>query len=64
MRIPYTTKKGVKIGLRYEQPLPQLTRDEEVIQAALLGVRRPVNVPLYLVLACLVVGYLLVSYLQ
>ena len=64
MRIPYTTKKGIKIGLRYEKPLPQLTRDEEVIQAALLGVRRPVNVPLYLVLACLVVGYLLVSYLQ
>lgn len=64
MSTPYTTKKGVKIGLRHERPLPQLTRDEEQIQAALLGIRRPIRVPIWLVLVTLVGCYLLVSCYQ
>lgn len=33
---PYTTKSGVQIGLLYQRPAPQMTRDEELIQGALL----------------------------
>lgn len=33
----YTTKTGIKIGCRYERPLPQLNLDEEIIQGVLLG---------------------------
>lgn len=35
--VPYDTGK-VKIGLRYEPPKPPMSRDEEKIQAALLGI--------------------------
>lgn len=42
MRTPYTTRTGVQIGIRYEPPKPMMTRDEELIQSALLG-DRPFN---------------------
>lgn len=37
--VPYKTRTGVEIGLLYTPPPPQMTRDEERIQAALLGDR-------------------------
>lgn len=37
-RLYYTTKSGLKIGCRYERPLPELNRDEEIIQMVLLGI--------------------------
>ncbi len=38
---PYTTKSGVKIGIRYMAPPPRMYRDEELLQAALLGIKTP-----------------------
>jgi hypothetical protein len=35
----YQTPKGVKIGLNYQRPMPQMTEDEERLQAALLGMK-------------------------
>jgi hypothetical protein len=40
---PYDTGK-VKIGLLYAPPPPPMSRDEEVIQAALLG--QPISSPI------------------
>ena len=37
-RLYYTTKAGIKIGSRYERPLPELNHDEEIIQKLLLGI--------------------------
>lgn len=34
---PYTTKTGVQIGLLYQRPAPAMTRDDELLQTALLG---------------------------
>ena len=42
--VPYDTGK-VKIGLLYTPPKPQMTRDEEVIQAALLGIKLTPYIP-------------------
>lgn len=42
--VPYDTGK-VKIGLRYEPPKPPMSRDEEKIQAALLGIELMPTVP-------------------
>ena len=42
--VPYDTGK-VKIGLLYQPPKPQMTRDEEVIQAALLGIKLTPHIP-------------------
>lgn len=42
--VPYDTGK-VKIGLLYTPPQPQMTRDEEKIQAALLGIKLMPYVP-------------------
>ena len=39
--IPYTTKTGVQIGIRYKRPPPPMYRDEERLQAALLGIKSP-----------------------
>ena len=39
MKTPYTTRTGIKIGCMYEPPRPQMTVEEERIQAALLGVK-------------------------
>jgi hypothetical protein len=38
---PYTTKTGVQIGIRYQPPKPGMYRDDELLQAALLGVKQP-----------------------
>lgn len=59
---PYTTKSGVKIGLRYQSPPPRMSRDEEIIQSALLG-RGSSSQHLrpWVVIALLVVTYALVS---
>lgn len=37
MKIPYTTKTGLQIGIRYEPPKSYMSRDEELIQSALIG---------------------------
>lgn len=37
MRIPYTTKTGLQIGIRYQPPKQGMNRDEELIQSALIG---------------------------
>lgn len=50
----YTTKTGIKIGYAYQPPLPELTFDEELIQAALLSKGRTLS-PLAVGLACLFV---------
>jgi hypothetical protein len=42
--VPYDTGK-VKIGLRYDPPKPPMTRDEEKIQAALLGIKLMPYIP-------------------
>lgn len=42
--VPYDTGK-VKIGLLYTPKPPRMTRDEEIIQAALLGERLPTYIP-------------------
>lgn len=42
--VPYDTGK-VKIGLRYEPPKPPMSRDEEKIQAALLGIKLMPHIP-------------------
>lgn len=36
----YSTPTGVKIGLTYQRPAPQMTADEELLQSALL--KKPV----------------------
>lgn len=46
--VPYDTGK-VKIGLLYTPPQPPMTRDEEKIQAALLGVELAPTIPWKLV---------------
>lgn len=60
MRLPYTTKTGLKIGSRYTEPMPQMTRDEELIQSALLGLGQR-HVPIWLVVVIVIAGYVLVS---
>lgn len=35
----YTTPAGVKIGLMYQRPAPQMTHDEELLQKALLNMK-------------------------
>ena len=42
--VPYDTGK-VKIGLRYVPPKPPMSRDEETIQAALLGIKLMPYIP-------------------
>lgn len=42
--VPYDTGK-VKIGLLYTPPRPQMSRDEEIIQAALLGIKLTPHIP-------------------
>jgi hypothetical protein len=39
MKTPYTTSAGIQIGCMYEPPRPQMTAEEERIQAALLGLK-------------------------
>jgi hypothetical protein len=41
--IPYTTPKGIQIGCRYTPPQHRITTEEEMIQLAMLGVRRPMK---------------------
>jgi hypothetical protein len=41
--IPYTTPKGIQIGSRYTPPQHRITPEEETVQLAMLGVRRPMN---------------------
>lgn len=58
---PYTTKSGVQIGIRYQPPRPGMYRDDELVQAALLGIKRP-KVPRLAFIAIAVVGcYLLLG---
>jgi hypothetical protein len=35
----YATPKNIKIGLTYQRPAPMMSRDEELIQSALLGLK-------------------------
>lgn len=42
--VPYDTGK-VKIGLLYTPKPPRMSRDEEIIQAALLGEKLPTYIP-------------------
>ncbi len=49
----YNTGK-VLIGLQYNRPLPQLYSDEELVQAALLGI--PKKRPLLALFLCLAYG--------
>lgn len=58
---PYTTKSGVQIGIRYQPPRPGMYRDEELVQAAMLGLKRP-KVPRLVFVVMAVVGcYLLLG---
>jgi len=44
MKVYTTTKSGIQIGCYYEPPLRNNIReDEELIQRALLGIRRPAD---------------------
>lgn len=55
---PYTTKSGVQIGIRYQPPRPGMYRDDELVQAAMLGIKRP-RVPKLVFVAMAVVGFYL-----
>ena len=56
MRDVYRTKTGIEIGCMYQKPLPQPTREEEIIQRVLLGIPVPsrAGMCLYVVLLTLV----------
>jgi len=41
MKNVYRTKTGIEIGCMYQKPLPQPTREEEIIQRVLLGMPVP-----------------------
>ena len=58
------TKTGIEIGRAYQRPAPELSYEEEQIQRALLGIRRPDGVYLTLYKIFLVVlSFLLAAYL-
>lgn len=59
MRTPYTTKTGVKIGIRYQPPMPGLYPDEERLQTALLKSRKPKHVKPWVIVVLSVLCYLL-----
>ena len=56
MKDVYRTKTGIEIGCMYQKPLPQPTREEEIIQRVLLGIPAPsrAGMCLYVVLLTLV----------
>jgi hypothetical protein len=56
MKNVYRTKTGIEIGCMYQKPLPQPTREEEIIQRVLLGIPVPsrAGMCLYVVLLTLV----------
>lgn len=56
MKDVYRTKTGIEIGCMYQKPLPQPTREEEIIQRVLLGIPNPnhTGMCLYVVLLTLV----------
>lgn len=56
MKDVYRTKTGIEIGCMYQKPLPQPTREEEIIQRVLLGIPVPsrAGMCLYVVLLTLV----------
>jgi len=41
--IPYTTPRGIQIGCRYTPPQHRITHEEETVQMAMLGVRKPMK---------------------
>jgi hypothetical protein len=41
--VPYTTPKGIQIGSRYTPPQHRITTEEEMIQLAMLGIKKPMN---------------------
>ena len=55
MKNVYRTKTGIEIGCMYQKPLPQPTREEEIIQRVLLGIPVPsrAGMCLYVVLLTL-----------
>jgi len=56
---PYTTKTGVQIGIRYQPPKQGMYRDDELLQAALLGVKHPRVPKLVWVVIAAVAAYLM-----
>ena len=58
MKDVYRTSTGIEIGCMYQKPLPQLNRDEEEIQRALLGMRGPDHVSITLYIIFLVVLFI------
>jgi len=61
INVPYKTKSGLEIGLRYEQPRPYMSRDAELIQSALLGQRPSFRIHPAWVFVAVVACYVLVS---
>ena len=61
--VPYTTKSGVQIGIRYQPPKQGMYRDEEIVQQALLNVQgqRTPKLSVIIVVAC--ICYMLVGFL-
>lgn len=57
MKTPYNTGK-VKIGSRYTPPPTPMTRDEERIQAALLGDSAPRVSWLWIILAIIAAAFM------
>lgn len=60
---PYTTKTGIQIGIRYQLPPPRMWRDEELIQGALLNIKRSKVPKLWLVLVFVFLCYALVGFM-
>lgn len=60
MRTPFNTGK-VQIGIRHEQRRPSMSRDEEFVQALLIGGGNRQYLRPWVVIALLIAAYALVS---
>ena len=61
--VPYTTKSGVQIGIRYQPPKQGMSRDEELVQQALLNVQKQRTPRLSVIIVVACICYMLVGFL-
>ncbi len=58
MKYPcFTTKTGVKIGVRYQRPVRQLNSDEMLLQSVLIGPSKRTLSVKFVALACLFIWF-------
>lgn len=62
MPIPYKTRSGLQIGIRYQQPKPLVYPDDELIQRAYIGNGFAMRTPrLWVIVTLTVIAFTLVS---